>query len=206
MKISLENGLARDRPEILLQQKLHLLQTTLKLPGMTTQIRKDLISMRSLGQWRPKQVTISETSLKPPHVEAGPPSDELAVVAQLQQPSGDVRAVTREAVMEDLHEVTRQYLSCADPVEAADLAFNAILSPDPSTILSPQQREEESEGLVPCASDDAHPVDNTPLRREVGAKKIKSIIVSPEGEQPEPHQVPKSPLVQQEDNKILQDF
>lgn len=52
-------------------------------------------------------------------MQAGPPSDELAVVAQVQQPSGDVRAVTREAVMEDLHEVTRQYLSCANPVEAA---------------------------------------------------------------------------------------
>ncbi|WZZ62080.1 hypothetical protein YC2023_062187 [Brassica napus] len=85
----------------------------------TSQNGRDLFLQRSLGQWRPKQVTISETAPKPPHVQAGPPSHELTVVAQVQQPSGDVRAVTREAVMEDSHEVTRQYLSCADPVEAA---------------------------------------------------------------------------------------
>ncbi|KAH0880725.1 hypothetical protein HID58_068119 [Brassica napus] len=190
----------------------------------TSQNGRDLFLQRSLGQWRPKQVTISETAPKPPHVQAGPPSHELTVVAQVQQPSGDVRAVTREAVMEDSHEVTRQYLSCADPVEAAvrkhrrQQQFNPPPPPGlckvslakvtqlhsplcrtshlmssclPTrrlfSVLSREKRKVRVWSPAPATM----LILLTTPHSEVGAKKIKSII---------------SPLVQQKDNKILQDF
>ncbi|KAL0676357.1 hypothetical protein Bca4012_004338 [Brassica carinata] len=79
---------------------------------------RDLFPQKSSGQWRPKQhLELEATSSR----AVVPP--ELIVSPQILRRSANtepqVNHPTMETIMENLHEATRQYLRCSDPVEAA---------------------------------------------------------------------------------------
>lgn len=80
---------------------------------------RDLFSQRSQGQWRPKQVLEADAEGNRDPVNQN--QDKGDEDSQLGTPLRilDNQTTAKQAVMEDLHEVTRQYLNCADPVEAA---------------------------------------------------------------------------------------
>lgn len=90
---------------------------------------RDLFPQRSEGLWRPKQaqvpLVISENAIAklPPRAEQETTGYEINSAmlpsSHQQQRSQHSQGRAKEAIMEDLHEVTRQYMSCDDPVEAA---------------------------------------------------------------------------------------
>ncbi|CAN6848658.1 unnamed protein product, partial [Brassica oleracea] len=90
---------------------------------------RDLFPQRSEGLWRPKQaqvpLVISENAIAklPPRAEQETTGYEINSAmlpsSHQQQRSQHNQGRAKEAIMEDLHEVTIQYLSCDDPVEAA---------------------------------------------------------------------------------------
>lgn len=217
-----------------------------------SQYGRDLFPQRSLGQWRPKQGAILEPPLNPPAEPVVHTTQDLTVAPQAQLSPVEERAAAYDTVMEELQEVTRQYLSCPDPVEAAArrqrvhfsdanwlmeqtasaiLAASAAQSPrafhhvvcesNPAT-PPPLQNYSSIEGRLPpqtaplsprtvevnnhCYGDEASPTDTTLLRRTKAAKKVKSIIISPLDEQPQPHSAQLSPIILQEDNETLQEF
>lgn len=75
-----------------------------------------IFTQREHTQWRPKELegkALAEKAIVP-HVQENQTPGEKA-----NADGNPVRISTHEEVMEQLHEVTRQYLSCRDPVEAA---------------------------------------------------------------------------------------
>ncbi|WZZ32695.1 hypothetical protein YC2023_016096 [Brassica napus] len=83
-----------------------------------TQRGRDLFPQRSQGQWRAKQtVDLEEKSTKPVEQQDQGSRETVAPETLQINPNG-LCIPTMEEVMEDLHHVTRQYLSCPDPVEA----------------------------------------------------------------------------------------
>ncbi|KAJ4881665.1 zf-CCHC_4 domain-containing protein [Raphanus sativus] len=93
-------------------------QTILEKKGTYHRVR-DLFPQRSQGQWRPKQsLGPAEGSMEAIHNQ-----ERSQEVQELPPPqpaqSGENQNMTKELIMEELHEVMRQYLNCADPVEAA---------------------------------------------------------------------------------------
>lgn len=80
---------------------------------------RNLFPQRSQGQWRAKQPTGQEEN--PPRaaeLEAILPR-ETPLPETLQTITNEPQVRTMEEVLEELHETTRRYLNCADPVEAA---------------------------------------------------------------------------------------
>ncbi|CAN7137571.1 unnamed protein product, partial [Brassica rapa subsp. narinosa] len=84
-----------------------------------SQRSKDLFPQRSTSQWRPKLVKVIEGAsyrTESQNQERPASENQLALVyGEKSYP----KEPSKETVMEELHEVTRQYLSCPDPVEAA---------------------------------------------------------------------------------------
>lgn len=83
----------------------------------SSQRSKDLFPQKSTGQWKPKLVVVAEGGHdNNEHKSVPATGNQLALVPrEPSYPPG----ISRETVMEELHEVTRQYLSCPDPIEAA---------------------------------------------------------------------------------------
>ncbi|CAN7135561.1 unnamed protein product [Brassica rapa subsp. narinosa] len=80
---------------------------------------RDLFPRRNEGQWRPKHIRETEaTSLKEP-AQVESTSDNANQLALVQARPNGPQSLSKEAVMEELHEVTRQYPNCPDRVEAA---------------------------------------------------------------------------------------
>ncbi|KAG5395466.1 hypothetical protein IGI04_017280 [Brassica rapa subsp. trilocularis] len=86
------------------------------LTGNSLHRGRDLFPPVVNEQWRPRLVRVSTTypSKSPEEDKEEPNQAETSPLAP-----NIPQIPTMEAVMEDLHEVTRQYLSCPDPVEAA---------------------------------------------------------------------------------------
>lgn len=87
--------------------------------GRNVQRGRDLFPGRSEGQWRPKQIMDSITQARSAEPQPIPGQKETGNQNLEQTENINHQGLTKEAVMEQLHEVTRQYLSCPDPVEAA---------------------------------------------------------------------------------------
>lgn len=88
-------------------------------PKRLSQRGRDLFPQRSEGQWRPKRTIEPETqqAREEEHRDKTPAGlDRNALVVANEK---GTQPRSKEDIMEDLHEVTRQYLSCSDPVEAA---------------------------------------------------------------------------------------
>ncbi|KAL0843286.1 hypothetical protein Bca101_016531 [Brassica carinata] len=90
--------------------------------GLTSQKMqkgRDLFPHRSQGQWRPIQMQASESQIEKdqPLIEAGP--EETSSARDINCPNNNNLKSMKEAIMEELQEATRQYLSCPDPAEAA---------------------------------------------------------------------------------------
>lgn len=92
---------------------------TRELANNRGQRNKDLFPRRSEGQWRPK--VTSETEVLPEKErETTVDSQKIETLPDLARPAMEEKAnSSREEIMEELNEVTRQYLSCSNPVEAA---------------------------------------------------------------------------------------
>ena len=83
---------------------------------------KDLFPQRSLGQWRPRLVSVPDTTTGNVRSSSDDTPKETTLPAHQEAPPNGLindQALARGAIMEELQEVTRQYLSCPDPVEAA---------------------------------------------------------------------------------------
>ncbi|WZZ64967.1 hypothetical protein YC2023_076337 [Brassica napus] len=83
---------------------------------------KDLFPQRSLGQWRPRLVSVPDTTTGNVRSSSDDTPKETTLPAHQEAPPNVLindQALARGAIMEELQEVTRQYLSCPDPVEAA---------------------------------------------------------------------------------------
>ncbi|KAJ4891893.1 Uncharacterized protein Rs2_31641 [Raphanus sativus] len=80
---------------------------------------KDLFPQQSPGDWRQRNMSTAE--IEPDNSKSvqnlGAPAAPVMTIQQDEV--NEQRALAKEAIMEELHEVTRQYLSCPDPVEAA---------------------------------------------------------------------------------------
>ena len=75
-------------------------------------------TQREHAQWRPKEPESKNVAEKTivPHVQT---RQDQTTGEKEKVDENHVRISTHEEVMEQLHEVTRQYLSCPDPIEAA---------------------------------------------------------------------------------------
>ena len=83
-----------------------------------TQRGRDLFSQRSQGHWRAKQLVSQEERPKTEEKQNSDLREDTAVGKTHLNHTG-LNIPSMEEVMEDLQQVTRQYLSCPDPVEAA---------------------------------------------------------------------------------------
>ncbi|KAJ4917478.1 Uncharacterized protein Rs2_03028 [Raphanus sativus] len=113
----LENASKQDRKQT--QSYTPSYAKTRELANNRGQRNRDLIPRRSEGQWRPK--VTSEPEILP-----GKERTTTVDSQKIETQPGLVLSTTeenanrsREEIMEELNEVTRQYLSCANPVEAA---------------------------------------------------------------------------------------
>ncbi|KAJ4886796.1 Uncharacterized protein Rs2_26544 [Raphanus sativus] len=80
---------------------------------------RNLFPQRSQGQWRAKQLTGPEEEHTRDTEPANPPPRESLLPANPQTIVAEPGIRTMDEVLEELHETTRQYLNCPDPVEAA---------------------------------------------------------------------------------------
>lgn len=80
---------------------------------------RDLFPRRSEGQWRPKLVVVPNPPEEMQNRNPSVPDEATSKSPLPQRQDAENQNLTKEAVMEELHEVTRQYLNCPDPVEAA---------------------------------------------------------------------------------------
>ncbi|KAL0677005.1 hypothetical protein Bca4012_004986 [Brassica carinata] len=85
----------------------------------SSQRGKDLFPQRSQGMWRQIQSSEQGGNQKETTTQQEPAPEETTMKGKGISFSTDHSIPTIEEVMEDLHQVTRQYLSCPDPVEAA---------------------------------------------------------------------------------------
>ncbi|KAH0879165.1 hypothetical protein HID58_066559, partial [Brassica napus] len=69
----------------------------------------------SSGQWRPKQVSETEDIPVKPSIQKNPAIEETNQMDPLRERTSVPQVLSKEAVMEKLHEVTRQYPSFPDP-------------------------------------------------------------------------------------------
>lgn len=84
----------------------------------SSQRRRDIFPQRTSGQWRPKQTKelLATPNEATNYHETTAGTNNLN--ANMQQELRADQTPSMEAVMEELQEVTRQYLNCHDPVEA----------------------------------------------------------------------------------------
>lgn len=84
-----------------------------------SQRNKDLFPTKSLSAWKPRRRLDQEATsgYSPVHLEANK-ADHRGRCTEQNEIMAD-QVPTLEAVMEDLHDATRLYLSCSDPKEAA---------------------------------------------------------------------------------------
>lgn len=74
---------------------------------------------KTQSQWRPKPVSEAQASLANTRNQINTAPTAIITANSMHTWGDGCEVLTREAVLEELHEVTRQYLSCPDPVEAA---------------------------------------------------------------------------------------
>ncbi|KAJ4880220.1 Uncharacterized protein Rs2_37274 [Raphanus sativus] len=87
--------------------------------GRQVNQRKDLFPRRSEGQWRPKLVVVPNPPEEMQNRNQISPRNITPKSPPLQLQGTNDHTLAKEAIMEELHEVTRQYFNCGDPVEAA---------------------------------------------------------------------------------------
>lgn len=87
--------------------------------SISLQRGRDLFPRRSEGQWRPKRTAELEAPPETEKVKSPHKGEDDNQAITVQPEVTETQIIAREAIMEEFHEVTRQYLSCADPVEAA---------------------------------------------------------------------------------------
>lgn len=85
---------------------------------------KDLFPQRTQEVWRPKLVPAPEDPTNHAQKLRLKANQNIIITQQTEE----MGAQTREEILEDLHHVTRQYLSCSDPVEAAARKQRVMLS------------------------------------------------------------------------------
>ncbi|RIA04211.1 hypothetical protein BRARA_K01581 [Brassica rapa] len=88
-------------------------------PNRVPQRGRDLFPQREQAQWRPRLVPAPEDPTNHSRRQQVPTTPTNLNSGNSQLSNGVSRVQTIEEVIEDLHHVTRQYLNCADPVEAA---------------------------------------------------------------------------------------
>lgn len=156
---------------------------------------KDLFPSRTKEQWRPKSTLNSDASPRGTNNHQTTEEGEINPTTQEQIMLINNQIPTREAVMEELHEVTRQYLSCSDPVEAAARRQRVMYSD------ANGQMEETATAIIKAAKDkqkmfmqastsDSNPVTPPPIQgydaQEIYHQEV-AIITTPtdRGERPD---------------------
>lgn len=110
---------------------------------------RDLFPQRSTSQWRPKRSGEQEVNSTLAPAPAEPNREQNAPKNNAQMGTHKERLATVEEVMEDLHEVTRQYLNCTDPIEAAARRQRVLYS-DASGLM------EETAARIVASSSNQH--------------------------------------------------
>ncbi|KAJ4888554.1 Uncharacterized protein Rs2_28302 [Raphanus sativus] len=85
---------------------------------------KDLFPQKTQEIWRPKLVPAPEDPTNHAQKLRAAAKQSIIIPQQCEEP----RVQTMDEVLEDLHQTTRQYLSCSDPVEAAARKQRVMLS------------------------------------------------------------------------------
>ncbi|KAJ4872386.1 Uncharacterized protein Rs2_45950 [Raphanus sativus] len=80
---------------------------------------RDLFPRRSEGQWRPKLVVVPNPPEEMQNRNQLILAEGTSNTPPLQIQETEEHLLAKEAIMEELHDVTRKYLSCKDPAEAA---------------------------------------------------------------------------------------
>ncbi|WZZ37096.1 hypothetical protein YC2023_020497 [Brassica napus] len=157
---------------------------------------RDLFPQRSEGLWRPKQaqvpLVISENAIAklPPRAEQETTGYEINSAmlpsSHQQQRSQHSQGRAKEAIMEDLHEVTRQYMSCDDPVEAAARRqrvlytdANGLMEETAARILASTQRR--SPNSEQRETSECNPVTPPPPTTETGRLHASNPLPRPNG-------------------------
>ncbi|KAF8110991.1 hypothetical protein N665_0077s0052 [Sinapis alba] len=123
--------------------------------------RFDLFPQRSLGQWRPKHVLESKAISKKA-TNHRDPTPENTNQTTVQTRTNISLALTKEAVVEELHEVTTQYLSFPNSAESAK-SRQRVLYGDVNGLT-----EETAEKIMASASEPP----TTPLQIRVSHSNI----------------------------------
>ncbi|KAG5373630.1 hypothetical protein IGI04_043051 [Brassica rapa subsp. trilocularis] len=175
-------------------------------PNRVPQRGRDLFPQREQAQWRPRLVPAPEDPTNHSRRQQVPTTPTNLNSGNSQLSNGVSRVQTMEEVMEDLHHVTRQYLNCADPVEAAarkqrvmqsdangdmeETAAAIIASETRRHELSSQQRGMDSNPNTPPPRRDYTiqellgpdpSVGYSPLIREEEAKEVEPSYIEVEG-------------------------
>ncbi|KAL0652028.1 hypothetical protein Bca4012_094719 [Brassica carinata] len=168
--------------------------------GAPTHRSRDIFPQRSQGQWRPKQtLEPQQTSEAVENFDQRAPEKTFAIEPLHTRANGN-QVLTREAIMEDLHKVTKKYLSCPDPVEAAVRRQRVLYSDD--------------EGLMEATSTtiSASTTTQLPLAAETTASDSNPVTPPPEQVNPlqalifPPNLVIHSPHSRAEEDEILDPY